>query len=525
MPKRKKINLSIAIALGLAQQSALAQFPPVFELSALNGDNGFVINGVEAADRSGGTVSAAGDFNGDGIDDIIIGAATANPGGNNNAGISYVIYGSNNPIPTPFNLAHIDDQTGLQLNGITDQDQSGVSVSSAGDINNDGIDDIIIGASRTTVFGDTLAGSSYVVYGDNFIFNPFNLSSINAVNGFTLNGEAASNFSGRAVASAGDFNGDGIDDLIVGAYGASSYGVAAVGKSYVIFGSNEVIPNPFDLGTLNTVYAGRGFSIAGEAIGDGIGFSVSAAGDVNGDGVDDVIIGSESADVSYVLFGSTGTLQGQFFLTDIDGNNGFRITAATGFDQAGISVSAAGDVNGDGIDDIIIGANYADSNSNANAGSSYVLFGSSSGFNNTFNLGSIDGSNGFTINGTATNDQSGRAVSHLGDVNGDGRDDLIIGAARTNSSAGSSYVVFGSNNGFPHPLNLSSLNGQNGFTINGVATNDLSGGSVSAAGDINGDGIADILIGAIGADPNNVSYAGSSYVVYGDDGIFTDGFD
>ena len=525
MPKRKKIYLSIAVALGLAQQTAWAQFPTVLELNDLNGQNGFVINGVEAQDRSGGSVSAAGDFNGDGIDDIIIGAAFANPEGKDNAGISYVIYGSNNPIPSPFNLINIDDQTGLRLNGITAQDNSGVAVSSAGDVNNDGIDDIIIGANRTTVFGDVVAGSSYVVYGDNFIFNPFNLSSINAVNGFTLNGEADTNFSGRSVASAGDFNGDGIDDLIVGAYGASSYGVAAVGKSYVIFGSNDVIPNPFDLGTLNTVYAGRGFSIAGEAIGDGTGFSVSAAGDVNGDGIDDVIIGSESADLSYVLFGSTGTLPGQFFLTDIDGNNGFRITAATSYDQAGISVSAAGDVNGDGIDDIIIGANYADANSNVNAGSSYVIFGSNNGFNSTFNLGSIDGSNGFTINGTSSHEQSGRSVSHLGDVNGDGRDDLIIGATRTNSSAGSSYVIFGSNNGFPHPLNLSSLNGHNGFTINGEASFDLSGGSVSAAGDFNGDGIADILIGAIGADPNSNSYAGSSYVVYGDDGIFTDGFD
>lgn len=525
MPKRKKINLSIAVALGLTQHAAWAQFPSIFELSALNGQNGFVINGTQSQDRSGGSVSAAGDFNGDGIDDLIIGAAFANPEGSDNAGISYVIYGSNNPIPTPFNLSNIDDQTGLRLNGITAQDNSGVSVSSAGDINKDGIDDIIIGAHRTTVLGEFVVGSSYVVYGDYFIFNPFNLSSINAVNGFTLNGEAGSNFSGRSVSSAGDFNGDGIDDLIVGSYGASSYGVTAVGKSYVIFGSNDVIPNPFDLGTLNTMFAGRGFSIAGEAIGDGTGFSVSAAGDVNGDDIDDVIIGSESADVSYVLFGSTGTLPGQFFLTDVDGNNGFRITAANSGDQAGISVSSAGDVNGDGIDDLIIGANYADANSNVNAGSSYVVFGSNNGFNSTFNLGSIDGSNGFTINGIANDNQSGRSVSNAGDVNGDGIDDLIIGSARSNGFTGSSYVVFGSDNGLTHPLNLSNLNGQNGFTIQGVASNDMSGGSVSTAGDINGDGIADILIGAIGANPNGVSYAGSSYVVYGDDGIFSGGFD
>ncbi|HSH04226.1 MAG TPA: cadherin domain-containing protein, partial [Anaerolineae bacterium] len=129
----------------------------------------------------------------------------------------------------------------------------------------------------------------------------------------------------------------------------------------------------------------------------------------------------------------------------------------------------------------------------------------------------LNGINGFRIDGLAAYDISGRSVSSAGDINGDGIDDLIIGAdgADPNGNfSGSSYVVFGSGGEFSSTLNLSSLNGINGFRIDGAATFDRSGFSVSSAGDINGDGIDDLIIGANGADPNG-NYSGSSYVVFG----------
>ena len=139
-------------------------------------------------------------------------------------------------------------------------------------------------------------------------------------------------------------------------------------------------------------------------------------------------------------------------------------------------------------------------------------------FGPTFNLTDLNGSNGFAINGIAALDLSGSSVSSAGDVNGDGIDDLIIGAiwAEPNGiNSGQSYVVFGSNSGFGAGLDLSTLNGSNGFAINGIAANDGSGWSVSSAGDVNGDGFDDLIIGARFADPNGIINAGQSYVLFG----------
>ena len=206
---------------------------------------------------------------------------------------------------------------------------------------------------------------------------------------------------------------------------------------------------------------------------------------------------------------------GSLDLANLDGANGFVINGIDAGDSSGGSVSGAGDVNGDGIADVIIGAYTAAPGGAKVAGESYVVFGSGTGFAASLDLSSLDGSNGFVINGIDAGDCSGHSVSGAGDVNGDGVQDVIIGAPYAApgeaSHVGESYVVFGSGGGFAASMDLSSLDGTNGFLINGIDVGDRSGYSVSGAGDVNCDGIADVIIGAYLGDPGGAVNAGESY--------------
>ncbi|MEM8714375.1 MAG: integrin alpha, partial [Cyanobacteria bacterium P01_G01_bin.4] len=408
-----------------------------FELNSLNGENGFIINGIDIDDNSGVSVSSAGDVNGDGFGDLIIGARYADPNGDD-SGESYVVFGRSSGFSSTFDLSSLNGSNGFTINGIDDGDLSGISVSSAGDVNDDGFDDLIIGAEGASPNSNTGAGKSYVVFGWTGFPATFELSSLggSARTGFFLNGIDVGDLSGRSVSSAGDVNGDGADDFIIGARLADPNGRDDAGQSYVVFGRRRIsafsggFSSRLELSSLN---GSNGFLLNGINAGDYSGRSVSSAGDVNGDGVDDLIIGADGADPrgngsgeSYVVYGTT-RFSSTFELSSLDGGNGFTINGLGAGDRSGYSVSGAGDVNGDGVDDLIIGAYRADPNGDE-SGESYVVFGSSSGLSTTFELSSLNGSNGFILRGIDESDQSGRSISGAGDINGDGVDDLIIGA-------------------------------------------------------------------------------------------------
>ncbi|SHN94130.1 RTX toxins and related Ca2+-binding proteins, partial [bacterium endosymbiont of Bathymodiolus sp. 5 South] len=366
--------------------------------------------------------------------------------------------------------------------GESADDQSGWSVSSAGDVNGDGLDDLIVGAKNAKVGKEYSAGKSYVVFGKQDNTNTIDLSDIAyGIGGFVINGQSAGDQSGWSVSSAGDVNGDGLDDLIVGANTASPSGKTKAGKSYVVFGKQGTDPIE-----LSVITAGKGgFVINGELVRDFSGCSVSSAGDVNGDGLDDLIIGAMYAKYanqgnivmsgkSYVVFGKKDNTA--INLSDIAaGTGGFVINGESTRDYSGDSVSSAGDVNGDGLDDLIVGAHEADPSNKINAGKSYVVFGKKDTYSIELSDISSSGIGGFVINGELAYNESGWSVSSAGDVNGDGLDDLIVGAYGADAgnlysikkyNVGKSYVVFGKKD--TYSIELSDISsGIGGFVIIG----------------------------------------------------------
>ncbi|MBY6142227.1 FG-GAP repeat protein [Leisingera daeponensis] len=475
-------------------------------LSGLTAAQGFVIQGDATADQAGYSVSSAGDVNGDGFDDLIVGAYLGDDGGTN-AGETYVIYGG--ATTTNLDLTTLTAAQGFVIQGDATDDESGYSVSSAGDVNGDGFDDLIVGAPQGDDGGSN-AGEAYVIYGGATATN-LDLTALTAARGFVIQGDEAGDRVGRAVSSAGDVNGDGYDDLIVGAPYGDDRGVNA-GEAYVIYGGAAGANVD-----LTTLAAAQGFVIQGDEAGDRAGYSVSSAGDVNGDGFDDLIVGAPSghdggllAGEAYVIFG--GATGADVDLTTLTAAQGFVIQGDAAYDEAGLSVSSAGDMNGDGFDDLIIGAHYGDDGGN-NAGEAYVIYGGAAGAN--VDLTTLAAAQGFVIQGDEAGDRAGYSVSSAGDVNGDGFDDLIVGAPYGDDGgpiAGEAYVIYGGTTGAD--VDLTTLTAAQGLVIRSNATGDWAGWSVSSAGDVNRDGFDDLIVGMpYGDDGGN--NAGEAYVIYG----------
>ncbi|MEG4012330.1 MULTISPECIES: VWD domain-containing protein [unclassified Microcoleus] len=489
------------------------------KLDNLSGNNGFVLNGTEAGNFSGVAVSKTGDINGDKIDDIIVGSFGADPNNVNAAGKSQVIFG-NQKFPASVNLSQLNGQNGFTLNGTDAEGFSGGTVSSAGDINGDGIKDFIIGAFGAAVNGQNNAGKTYIVFGTNQGFPAnFNLANLNGNNGFAVTGSNTFDYAGLFATGISDINGDRIDDILISAPGPLG---GTPGKSYVIYGRTTGFSPNLNIAQINN---NNGFVINGI---DGNSSGTASSGDINGDGIPDLVIGADggttnggiNAGKTYVIFGQQGGFTGSVNVPELNGTTGFVIAGISAEERSGIALTATGDINGDGNKDIVIGAPGATVGDQINAGKTYVIFGKKEGFPVILNPADLNGSNGFTIFGFDAEGSAGNAVSYAGDINKDGFDDLLIGASSANSddknNAGKTFVVFGSKE-FPANFSLAEANGKNALVLNGVETDGLVGTAVSGGGDINGDGIDDIIVGAPGSLFQDSP--GKSYAVFGSRGF------
>ena len=548
----------------------------VLDTTELAPAHGFIIQGDMAADRLGHSVSGAGDVNGDGIDDLIAGARFGGDGGTI-AGEAYIIYGKAGD-GTQFGMAEtggegrqVVDTTslvpadGFIIHGDEADSNLGHSVSGAGDVNGDGLADLIVGAN-TDDDGGNSAGEAYIVYGkagtgsqfgtavrvdddgmtlditasDGVVRQVLDTSMLAPAAGFIIRGDMLNDELGQSVSGAGDINGDGLADLITGASLGNDGGNFA-GEAYIIYGK----PNP-----------------ATEA----------------------------DAGMQFGMADSTTAMRRVVDTTELSPTDGFILQGDAGRDRLGQSVSGAGDINGDGLADLIVGANGGGDGGD-DAGEAYIVYGKagndgtqfgtavrvSKSHGDTVTDGTADGTtvvrqvldtsmlapaDGFILQGDVAEDRLGHSVSGAGDINGDGRDDLIVGAWGGDGGgddAGEAYIIYGKggmdgtqfgeavtisvsvdtedstntktttitdgrtlDNSLVvrQVLDTSMLAPAAGFILQGDAAGDELGISVAGAGDVNGDGLADLIAGALDGDDGGVE-AGEAYIIYGKAG--TDG--
>ncbi|HET6633330.1 MAG TPA: integrin alpha [Rhodanobacteraceae bacterium] len=550
----------------LVTASAAALAAPTLDsisLPGISGSTGARFNTGITSDALGQSVAIIGDINNDGTDDLMIGApATENVP--NSPGRAYVVFGRQGGFSSPLQLGSLNGSNGFVLLDTAYQDfMLGWRSAAAGDVNGDGVDDLLVSVPYAAVGGRTLAGKVFVVYGRKGVAGgagsfgaSLELSTMSSADGFEIDGAVHDDRIGFAAAGAGDFNGDGYDDIIIGPGAA---GDTAHDDVYIVFGG-PAITGPISIAGIPA--NGRGFKLVGPVDAEGnpppgaaaIGSVVAGIGDVNDDGHDDVAIGAPNLPIdnslypqgkTWVVFGRVGCTTCQLDLATLGGGDGVQLDGSTAGAASGSALDGIGDINGDTIDDFIIGA----PKEAAYAGGAYVIFGSGSlGSAKLGDMVTAGKAIHFTDNGYNTN--AGAAVAGVGDVNGDGVPDFMVGIPGAEDSGesgphGSAVVIFGrqGNSWSPTiPLTDSAALG-GGMLLRGVASidpaqrGDMSDVmSVAGGGDINHDGRDDMLVGAPYAtlapkeNPDDPpTWIGAAYAVYGRNGapdlIFADGFD
>ncbi|MBK6426742.1 MAG: FG-GAP repeat protein [Blastocatellia bacterium] len=436
----------------------------------------------------GHSVAGAGDVNGDGFADVIIGAHFFDAG-QSDEGAAFVYLGGAEGVrsgnPASANATLQSDQAGAAF---------GYSVAGAGDLNGDGYSDVIVGA-HTYDAGQTSEGAVFVFHGGPGGIASGNVATANA----TLQSNVNQMQFGQSVAGAGDVNGDGYADIIVGT-SLFTDGQQFEGAAFIFHGSPAGI-TATSPATANAILQSDQFQAR-------LGFSVAGAGDVNGDGFADVIVGADAFDAGQVDEGAAFVFYGSG--TGVASGGPTTANSTIQSDQTfafiGRSVAGAGDVNGDGYSDVIVGA-FRYFTGLESGGSAFVFHGGPSG---------IVGGTPMEADSTLESDREfawfGFDVAGAGNVNGDGYADVIVGAAYYDGAfedEGAAFIFHGSSAGI---LSGSALDADT--TVVSGQGQSLLGHCVAGAGDVNGDGFADVIVGAYQYDAGQVD-EGAAFIFHG----------
>jgi hypothetical protein len=470
----KKITVILIVSLLLFNLFLIIPEPltPVPKVSALRYGMDTDLSTVDARINGSGSPAGVGDVNGDGFDDFII-SDRQNSDNAQYSGKVFLFFGKSSGWSMDMNLSHSE----ASFHGEYYGNYAGLSAEGAGDVNGDGLDDILIGSPYYAA-GGWSRGAVYVIFGktsgwaENVNLSKADASFIGAFNNQRI---------GFLAEPLGDVNADGFDDFIV------SNG----GKPYLFFGKSSGW-------TMNTTVSDADASFVGENPGDNAGSSVAGVGDVNKDGFDDFIIGAplnkEAANNAGKIYLILGKSIGWSTDTDLgDSLASFTGEAANnrvGDRQIG-DLDGAGDINGDGYYDFMIGAGLVSQGYNNN-GKVYIILGKSSGWSRGTSLADADAS----YIGEGGNHRAGTSVTGAGDVNSDGYDDMVISSPYASQGwVGTSYVILGKNSGWVKNNGLENASA----SFNGASGDQYTGLPVRGAGDVNGDGHNDILIGAWGS--------------------------